>query len=102
VRTTVPGEDQSGSADSDRAERHNYPSSGVTARSGITPATAAALESRSTHDVLPRPADAVHQQSAAAIIRRRRWNIVDLLRGRALSQHLQEGEKRAQEARGRG
>lgn len=76
----VPGEDQSGSADSDRTKRPDHPSSGITARSGIGPAAPPALESRHLHDTLPRAADAIWQSDAATVTR----TIVDL-RGRALS-----------------
>lgn len=47
----VPGEDQSGGADSDRTKRLDHSSSGITAGPGIAPAAPPALEPRSFLDV---------------------------------------------------
>ena len=69
----VPGEDQSRGTDSDRTRRPDYPSSGITAGSGITLTTAPALELRYFHDTLPRAAD-------AATVARRSSTVVDLRR----------------------
>lgn len=55
----VPGEDQSGSADSDRTKRRNHPSSRITTGAGIAPATASAPESRCSLDVVSHAAVAI-------------------------------------------